>query len=99
MAKFGRASAGLFRPALRWFVKDIERSGVKKAVHDLQLGRRIPQGFTERGFKRFARAARQLRTRAGLPKGELAVHGSRIRGAARATSDIDVALRVDDKTF
>lgn len=100
MARFaGRAEAGLFRPALKWLLKDVERGSARKAAGNLHLDRRIPQGFTERGFKRFARGARQLRARSGLPEGELVAHGSRVRGTARAASDIDVALRVDDKTF
>jgi hypothetical protein len=37
--------------------------------------------------------------RAELPKGELVAHGSRVKGAARNVSDIDIALRVDEKTF
>jgi hypothetical protein len=100
MAKFtGRVEAGLFRPALKWLVKDVERGSARRVARDLHLDRRIPQGFTERGFKRFARGARQLQRQSGLPEGELAAHGSRIRGTARAASDIDVALRVDEKTF
>ena len=73
----------------------------KKAIKAAEkAARAIPQGFTEQSFKTFAKAARQLRTEAGLPiKGELVVHGSRVQGTARAASDIDVALRVDEKTF
>ncbi|WP_328470037.1 nucleotidyltransferase domain-containing protein [Actinoplanes sp. NBC_00393] len=59
----------------------------------------IPKGFTERQFARFARGARQLQRHAGLPDGELVVHGSRVRGTAHPKSDIDVALRVNDRTF
>jgi hypothetical protein len=59
----------------------------------------IPQGFTERQFTRFARGARRLQREAGLPPGDLVVHGSRVRGTARTGSDIDVALRVDDRAF
>ncbi|MEU4561122.1 nucleotidyltransferase domain-containing protein [Actinoplanes sp. NPDC023936] len=59
----------------------------------------IPQGFTARQLARFARGARQLQRQAGLPDGDLVVHGSRVRGTARTGSDIDVALRVNDRTF
>jgi hypothetical protein len=95
----GRLEAGLFKPALKWLVKNVERGSARRVAGDLHLGRRVPQGFTERGFRRFARGARQLCRRSGLPEGELLAHGSRVRGTARAASDIDVALRVDDKTF
>ncbi|BBH70840.1 hypothetical protein ACTI_75250 [Actinoplanes sp. OR16] len=61
--------------------------------------RATPQGFTDRQFRRFAHGARRLQREAGLPAGDLVVHGSRVRGTARAKSDIDVALRVDDRTF
>jgi hypothetical protein len=59
----------------------------------------FPLGFTTRQFDRFMRGARQLVQRAQLPKGELVAHGSRITGTARNVSDIDIALRVDEKTF
>jgi hypothetical protein len=62
-------------------------------------GRARPQGFTERQSSRFARGARRLRREAGLPDGDLVIHGSRVRGTARNDSDIDVALRVGDREF
>lgn len=77
----------------------------KKASEDVgeaaakQEARKIAQGFTERQFQRFGRKARQLCREAGLPKGDLVVQGSRAKGLAKNTSDIDIALRVDDKTF
>jgi hypothetical protein len=61
--------------------------------------RRLPQGFTERQWTRFARGARQTQRQAGLPDGDLVAHGSRVRGTARPDSDIDVALIVDDDAF
>ncbi|WP_033339737.1 nucleotidyltransferase domain-containing protein [Catenuloplanes japonicus] len=59
----------------------------------------MPQGLTDRQWQRFSRGARQLQRDARLPPGDLGVHGSRARGTARSDSDIDVALRVDDRTF
>lgn len=64
-----------------------------------RTARRIPQGFTERQWARFTRGARQLQRQTGLPDGDLVAHGSRVRGAARNDSDIDVALIVDDDAF
>ena len=75
------------------------REGIERGLRAARLLRRIPQGFTERQFRRFARGARRLHRQARLPSGELVVQGSRARGAARASSDIDVALRIDENTF
>jgi len=85
-------------------VRRIGRGRIVQGLQDARTAARaairaIPQGFTERQFRRFARGARRLRRQANLPDGELVIHGSRVRGTARATSDIDVALRVDDSTF
>jgi predicted nucleotidyltransferase len=73
--------------------RDAARTAGRDAARD------IPQGLTRRQFGRFARGARRLRRELGLPKGDLVVQGSRVRGAARAGSDIDVALRVGDREF
>ncbi|MEV6304807.1 nucleotidyltransferase domain-containing protein [Actinoplanes sp. NPDC051861] len=83
------------RPATRIPVKRINRPAPPNSSPET----RIPMGFTERQFARFARGARQLQRHAGLPDGHLVVQGSRVRGTARPSSDIDVALRVDDRTF
>ena len=57
------------------------------------------QGFTERQFRKFRRGARRVVREANLPKGELAVHGSRASGTARPSSDVDIALIVDEDAF
>ncbi|WP_067813505.1 nucleotidyltransferase domain-containing protein [Actinomadura kijaniata] len=81
---------GLFRPIANW---------LKKMPADRHPVRRVPQGFTDREFRKFARNIRQLQRQAGLPKGDLILHGSRIKGTARTNSDIDIALRVNKKDF
>jgi len=84
--------------AARQFGKPAAGIRAKRAARAAP-GSAAPQGFTERQFKRFAHGARRLQREAGLPDGDLVVHGSRVRGTARARSDIDVALRVDDRAF
>ncbi len=60
---------------------------------------KIPQGFSVRQWKKFRQAARRLTREAKLPKGELAIQGSRTTGVAKVTSDIDIILRVEEKIF
>jgi hypothetical protein len=77
--------------------KDVGTAGAEDlARHEAP---KIAQGFTERQFKRFALKARQLVKEARLPEGDLVVQGSRAKSLAKNASDIDVALRVDDRTF
>lgn len=64
-----------------------------------QATNRIPQGFTEKSFAKFVESVKRLAREAKLPKGELAVQGSRVTGTADHTSDIDIILRVDQRTF
>lgn len=63
----------------------------------------IPQGFSKIEFQKFAKSVRQLAKAAGLPEGELVIQGSRVKGTARISgrnlSDVDIALRVDEKAF
>ena len=63
----------------------------------------IPQGLSKVEFQKFAKSVRQLAKSAGLPEGELVIQGSRVKGTARINgrnvSDIDIALRVDERTF
>lgn len=78
----------------------IARTGRRRIAAGLRAARTVvPQGFTVRQFRRFARGVRRLHRQARLPQGELVLHGSRVRGTARAASDIDVALLVDERTF
>ncbi|GIF07833.1 nucleotidyltransferase domain-containing protein [Actinoplanes siamensis] len=96
----GEAAGVIARLAARHFGEEAAevtaRDMVRAAAGEV---RQIPQGFTERQFGRFARGARQLRKQSGLPEGDLVVQGSRVRGTARSTSDIDVALRLDERSF
>jgi predicted nucleotidyltransferase len=58
--------------------------------------KRIPQGLTQ---AQFDDAARLLRSNAGHLSDDIAVHGSRASGTAKATSDIDFAIRVSPEQF
>ena len=97
----GKAAEGIIAKLARPLLRVARRDAGRVAGRDVERAatRRIPQGFTERQFRRFARGARRLRREAGLPEGDLVVQGSRLRGAAHNASDIDVALRVNDKEF
>lgn len=103
-ASVGRVGA---RTVLRIEGRAVRRIGRERIIRGIRAARAplgaairsIPQGFTERQFWRFARGVRRLRKLANLPDGELVIHGSRVIGTARTTSDIDIALRVDDTTF
>lgn len=96
-----RAGAGIVHDLAQPLLREAD-DVVRRAMRGTSWGgrgRAIPQGFTQRQISDFAQGARRLRRRAGLPDGDLVIHGSRVRGAARATSDIDVALRVSDREF
>ena len=64
---------------------------------------RLPQGFDDAAFQKFARVARQIARQHGLPPGDLVVHGSRAAGTLPVsydkTHDVDIALRVDRQQF
>jgi predicted nucleotidyltransferase len=94
------AARGIVAQAARSMMRRADDvAGETAEAATTRAARRIPQGFTERQWTRFARGARQTQRQAGLPDGDLVAHGSRVRGTARPDSDIDVALIVDDKTF
>ncbi|GAA4602551.1 putative nucleotidyltransferase [Actinoplanes octamycinicus] len=108
MVKGGRATGEAIGIIARLAAKQFGKEATEVIARDLVQGaveaaaknvRQVPQGLTDRQFNKLARGARQLRRQAGLPDGDLVVQGSRARGTARAGSDLDVALRVDEQTF
>lgn len=95
-----KLAEGLIAREAKSVLRRAARRGGKGAARAARKdARKAAQGFTERQWQRFSRGARRLRREAGLPEGDLVAHGSRVRGTAHNASDIDVALRVDDKTF
>ena len=59
----------------------------------------IPQGFTKKEFDKFIEDVIRFSQNNDLPDGKLMIHGSRAKGTATSTSDIDIILRVDKNTF
>ena len=59
-------------------------------------GARIPQGILQ---EQFSNASKLLRDRVGDISGDIVVQGSRAKGTAKPTSDIDIALRVSGDKF
>ena len=57
---------------------------------------KVPQGLTEAQFNE---AASVIRAKTGHIEGEVVVQGSRAAGTAKATSDIDFAVRVSQEQF
>jgi hypothetical protein len=57
---------------------------------------KVPQGLTEAQFNE---AASVIRAKTGHIEGEVVVQGSRAAGTAKATSDIDFAIRVSQEQF
>ena len=63
-----------------------------------ELGK-VPQGFTQAEYEKFAKDVTEFVKNNNLPEGKIMVHGSRAKGTATATSDVDIILRVDQQTF
>jgi hypothetical protein len=57
---------------------------------------KVPQGLSEAQFND---AAALIESKAGKLGGKVVVHGSRAAGTAKATSDIDFAIRVSSEDF
>ncbi len=72
---------------------------INREVMEARLNRGIPQGFNSRNFAQFKFNVESLIEEAKLPKGTLEIQGSRVKGNAATTSDIDVILRVDKEAF
>ena len=83
--------------ALAMSTKGKVKTGTKRTVDKNK--KQIPQGFSEKQYKGFVKDLKKVIKEENLPDGELAVHGSRAKGTARLDSDIDIILRVDEKTF
>ena len=63
----------------------------------LESGRySLPQGISQ---EQFSNASKRLRDRGGDISGDIVVQGSRAKGTAKPTSDIDIALRVSGDKF
>lgn len=56
----------------------------------------LPQGISQ---EQFSNASKRLRDRVGDISGDIVVQGSRAKGTAKPTSDIDIALRVSGDKF
>ena len=56
----------------------------------------LPQGISQ---EQFSNASKLLRDRVGDISGDIVVQGSRAKGTAKPTSDIDIALRVSGDKF
>jgi hypothetical protein len=112
---FGRQGRGIqpvdtpmYSGPVKTYVLDAKSVKIEQSARVVQgqniAPDKIAQGFTKAEFAKFSEAARRLAQEAGLPKGQLAVQGSRAKGTARPLtdkkpSDIDIILRVDEKTF
>ena len=64
----------------------------------LRAPRGVPQGLTPRQFDRISAQIRSKADELGLGS-DIVVQGSRARGTARATSDIDIGIRVSPDDF
>ncbi len=76
-----------------------DSSGVKGNSRALKELGKVPQGFTQAEYEKFAKDVTEFVKNNNLPEGKIMVHGSRAKGTATATSDIDIILRVDQQTF
>ncbi|WP_345683373.1 LamG-like jellyroll fold domain-containing protein [Novipirellula caenicola] len=72
--------------------------GVKVIKNAPNQGLRIPQGLSPRQFDRISAQIRSKADDLGLGS-DVFVQGSRASGTARATSDIDIAIRVSPERF
>jgi len=59
-------------------------------------GLKIPQGLTQ---KQFDKVSAMIRKKVGHLSDDIVVQGSRAKGTAKATSDIDFAIRVSSEKF
>ena len=70
-------------------------------THNISIGSEngrnsLPQGISQ---EQFSNASKLLRDRVGNISGDIVVQGSRAKGTAKPTSDIDIALRVSGDKF
>jgi RHS repeat-associated protein len=59
---------------------------------------RVPQGVSPTQFEQLSQRVGTVAEARGLG-GDVVVHGSRAAGTAKPTSDLDIAIRVDEATF
>lgn len=70
---------------------------VEDAAKAIKSGRySLPQGISQ---EQFSNASKLLRDRVGDISNDIVVQGSRAKGTAKPTSDIDIALRVSGDKF
>ena len=70
---------------------------LKRGSSAVESGRySLPQGISQ---EQFSNASKLLRDRVGDISGDIVVQGSRAKGTAKPTSDIDIALRVSGDKF
>ncbi|MEH7272505.1 nucleotidyltransferase domain-containing protein [Neobacillus vireti] len=63
---------------------------------DLERGLEIPQGLTQ---DQFEKVSFMIKDKVGHISDDIVVQGSRAKGTARPTSDIDIAIRVPEEKF
>ena len=68
----------------------------KKIRAAKKAAKKTPQGLSPAEFKKMSETLREGASKFG---NDIAVHGSRANGTAKATSDIDVAIRVSKEKF
>ena len=97
---------GIFAPigaagAVSRYAKNAEgfvsKGSISKAGYGVESGRySLPQGISQ---EQFSNASKLLRDRVGDISNDIVVQGSRAKGTAKPTSDIDIALRVSGDKF
>jgi RHS repeat-associated protein len=74
----------------------LEKQMVKSNSVGVGEGLKIPQGLTQ---SQFDRASSMIREKVGHISDDIVVQGSRAKGTAKPTSDIDIAIRVPTEKF
>ena len=75
----------------------ISKGSISKAGYGAESGRySLPQGISQ---EQFSNASKLLRDRVGDISNDIVIQGSRAKGTAKPTSDIDIALRVSGDKF
>ncbi|MGK5510489.1 nucleotidyltransferase domain-containing protein [Brevibacillus formosus] len=76
-------------------VKDLVNA-LKKGKKGTGKGLSIPQGLTK---EQFEKVSSMIREKVGHLSDDIVVQGSRAKGTAKPTSDIDIAIRVSPEKF
>lgn len=79
-------------------IKDAKAKREKSSndANGTSKGLKIPQGLTQ---KQFEKVSAMIRKKVGHLSDDIVVQGSRAKGTAKATSDIDFAIRVSPEKF